>query len=93
MLSQAYIKVMNHTNRIILCVFLFLILYVILKYINSLQKKPIIKDNENSNKKDLGNNEFYYDDGGNEYYHDTSVYVNAPTAIDITETFIQSSST
>lgn len=58
---------MNHTNRIILCVFLFLILYVILKYINSLQKKPLIKDNRNVNKRDLGNsNEFYYDDGGND---------------------------
>jgi YbbR domain-containing protein len=61
---------MNHTNRIILCVFLFLILFVILKYINSLQKKPIIKDNENANKKGLGqnNNDFYYDDGGNDDY-------------------------
>ena len=57
---------MNHTNRIILCVILFVILFVILKYINSLQKKPIIKYNENVNKKGLGhnNNEFYYDDGG-----------------------------
>lgn len=80
---------MNHTYRIILCVFLFVILYVILKYINSIPKKPIIKDN----KKDLGNNEFYYDDGGNEYYPEPTVYIdantNAPPAIDVTETFIQ----
>jgi hypothetical protein len=63
------------------------ILYVILKYINSIPKKPLINDN----KKDLGNNEFYYDDGGNDYYPDPSVYVNAnaPSAIDVTETFIQ----
>jgi hypothetical protein len=58
---------MNHTYRIILCVILFLILYVILKYINSLQKKPLIKDNSSVNQRDLGHsNEFYYDDGGND---------------------------
>jgi hypothetical protein len=43
------------------------ILYVILKYINSFQKKPIIKDTRSVNKINLGhNNEFYYDDGGND---------------------------
>jgi len=58
---------MNHTNRIILCVILFVILFVILKYINSLQKKPIIKENGNAKKKGLGqNNDFYYDEGGND---------------------------
>lgn len=78
---------MNHTYRIILCVFLFVILYVILKYINSIPKKPLIKDN----KKDLGNTEFYYDDGGNDYYPEPTVYVdaNATNAIDVTESFIQ----
>jgi hypothetical protein len=34
---------MNHTNRIILCVVLFLILFVILKYIRSLPNKKIIE--------------------------------------------------
>lgn len=34
---------MNHTNRIILCVVLFLILFVILKYINSLPSKKILE--------------------------------------------------
>jgi hypothetical protein len=59
---------MNHTNRIIVSVFLFLILFVILRYINSLQKKPIIRDNGDANKVSLGqnNNDFYYDDGGND---------------------------
>lgn len=62
---------MNHTYRIILCVILFLILYVILKYINSLQKNPLMKVSSNVNKKNLGNSyEFYYDDGGN----DSSLY-------------------
>lgn len=57
---------MNHTNRIILCVILFLILFVILKYINSLQKKTIIKET-NFMRKGLGqNNDFYYDEGGND---------------------------
>ena len=91
MFVGVYISIMNHTNRIILCVFLFLILYVILKYINSLQKKPIIKENGRGNKKDLGNTEFYYDDGGNDYYPEPTVSLdtNIPPEIDVTETFIQ----
>lgn len=57
---------MNHTNRIILCVILFVILFVILKYINSLQKKPIIKET-NFMRKGLGqNNDVYYDEGEND---------------------------
>jgi hypothetical protein len=64
---------MNHTNRIILCVILFVILFVILKYINSLQKKPIIKETKRM-KKGLGqNNEFYYDEGGNDNSHSDSI--------------------
>jgi len=84
---------MNHTNRIILCVILFLILFVILKYINSLQKKPIIKDNENANKKGLGqnNNEFYYDDGGNDGGNDDYSYPhqNQETTYTYTESNMQ----
>ena len=57
---------MNHTNRIILCVILFVILFVILKYINSLQKKPIIKETNFMRKGLDQNNDFYYDEGGND---------------------------
>jgi len=37
------VRIMNHTNRIILCVVLFFIFFVILKYINSLPSKKILE--------------------------------------------------
>uniref|UniRef100_A0A6C0E775 Uncharacterized protein n=1 Tax=viral metagenome TaxID=1070528 RepID=A0A6C0E775_9ZZZZ len=59
---------MNHTHRIIICVILFLILYIILKYIDSLQKRPLIKETTTKNDKKFSKNgELYYEDGGDHY--------------------------
>jgi hypothetical protein len=84
---------MNHTNRIIVSVFLFLILFVILRYINSLQKEPLIKNDQRVNAKYLGhNNEFYYDDGVNDHGSYTeSDYINTDetNTIEVTKSFIQ----